>query len=90
MTLDTTHILKENIYFHTIYTQYNGHFPKLGGVFLYTFPFPFLEVVLADPLVLFIHNRIELGPDDCFKHLPLGYWGIKLQLKCLCVSFPPS
>jgi hypothetical protein len=47
-------------------TQHDIHLPEFGGVLLHTMPLPFLEVMLTDPLVLCIPNRVELGLNEGF------------------------
>jgi hypothetical protein len=48
-------------------------------VYSYTLcPYLLLEVMLVDPLVLYIPNKVELGLNEGFEILPLSYWWITL------------
>ena len=66
-------ILEEYIQVHGRYTQHNVLVYKLNGVLLYDLALPLPEVMIVDPLVLFIPNDVELGLDEGSKHLSLSY-----------------
>jgi hypothetical protein len=70
LTMYTSQILEKYIWVIGRDTQHDDHFPKLGGVLLYTLPLPLPEVVPPNPLVVYIPDRVGLGLDEGFEALP--------------------